>query len=305
MKKIIETTMIALSVLGQTWSYAAEVKDPYLAIDIYRAHELTTGSPEVVVALLSTSVNCRLAALAPSIKRLSPENRDLDACESVEGINERDLNLGTYSASVIHFVAPSVKILPIRIFSPMGHGTIEASMRGIQVAMAEGAKIISFGGGGDVSPQQLQNVCAVIEDARQRGVTIVAPAGNSGSEITSERSTIMSRCKNDALFSVAALNEEIDGLAPYASYSPHFVQLAAPGENVGGYDAAGNLITFRGSTPGLLLTTGVLALRESLYPGETAYFRREAILRSVTPMASLVGKVESSGMLNAYRALGL
>jgi hypothetical protein len=301
MSRVLGSLLFALAVSASSW--AGEVQDPYRAIDLERAFEITRGSPTVKVALLSTSANCELADLAPSIVRTHAPDRSFDACELPLGIKDEEVNYGTYSISLIHFTAPHVKILPLRVFQPDGNGNFEDSLKGFQIALDEGAQIIAYSGGGDMNIDQAEPFCALVVKAREKGVTVLMPAGNSGVEITDERPSLLTFCKSDNLVGVSAMSGDLSQLANFASYSQTFVQWAAPSESVGGYDGEGNLVAYRGTTAAFLLAAGSMALRTSLYPQESAAVRREAILRSVTKIESLQNRVEAAGMLNAYLLL--
>jgi hypothetical protein len=286
--------------MAQTQSAA----DPLEAIRLSDAHKVTRGSKEVTVALLSSSVNCRLPALRDGIDRLSEEDRRFDACETIEGVNSQDLTHGTFSASVILQIAPGIRVLPIRIFGPNGTGSYLDMARGMQIALDQGADIIAIGGGGSPAPDSMNALCSLVEEARMRNVSVVAPAGNSAEEITTDKPFILASCKNDTLFSVAGLSSKLDELAKFSNYSSYFVQLAAPSAGIKGLDATGKPTQFQGTTVSYLLATGVLALRRSTYANESVEARREALLGAVTPLESLVGKVESAGIIDAAQAVG-
>ncbi len=273
--------------------------NPLDAIGLPAAHEITRGSSDITVALLSSSVNCRLPELRNSIRRERDLDRALDACESVEGSTSNDLAHGTYSASVILKVAPGIKILPLRVFGPSGSGSLLDLARAIDLALTLGVDVIAVGGGGSYPPNSdaaHSLICSRVAEARRQNVPVVVP---SGSEISSAAPHLLASCKNDTLFAVAGLDATLQDLAKFSSYSSHFVQIAAPSQGVEGLDASGEMTSFRGTTVSYLIGTGLVALRRSLFPNESVLDRRDAVLSAVTPLSKLVGKTESGGRVHA------
>jgi len=76
-------------------------------------------------------------------------------------------------------VAPNVTIIPVKVLDSWGGGTIEWVANGIYFATYMGAKVVNMSMGTYFPSKALRDACWY---AYNRGVTIVASAGNGGSE---------------------------------------------------------------------------------------------------------------------------
>lgn len=88
-----------------------------------------------------------------------------------------DVQLGTFLASVIHRVAPAARLLPIECFPGVaGEGCDEESLiAGIEAAMDAGVRLLLLPVVSWEESGRLRHVC---EDARRKGVVLVAPSGS-------------------------------------------------------------------------------------------------------------------------------
>lgn len=107
---------------------------------------------------------------------------------TIEGYNilnsrrspQDDNGHGTQVASVMHFLEPRIKILPIKAIPKSGITTKQDLAKGIIVAVNRGAKIINVSAG-VVSPSlDLENA---VKYAEANGVIIIAAAGGNGEGI--------------------------------------------------------------------------------------------------------------------------
>lgn len=87
---------------------------------------------------------------------------------------------GTQVASVIHFLEPRIKIMPIKAIPKSGVATKQELAQGIIAAVNRGAKIINISAGVVSSSLDLENA---VRYAEEKGVFIVAAAGGDGSAI--------------------------------------------------------------------------------------------------------------------------
>ena len=151
------------------------------------------GGAGVTVAVVDTGV--AYADHAPY--RRSP---DLDAATFVPGYDFVDDDRypfdlhghGTHVASTIAEqtnnafgltgLAYGARIMPVRVLDRAGRGNANTVERGIRFATEHGAKIInlSFNFDAGVTRRQIPSLIDAIEDARTRGILIVAATGNEG-----------------------------------------------------------------------------------------------------------------------------
>lgn len=114
-------------------------------------------------------------------------------------------------------VAPQARILPLKALSASGMGTSPWIAAAIDEAADQGAQVINLSLGGGHS----KVVEIAVRKAQERGVIVVAAAGNSG------RRGVGYPAALPGVFGVSAVGPE-DGLAPYSSWGPGVI-LSAPG----------------------------------------------------------------------------
>jgi subtilisin family serine protease len=84
---------------------------------------------------------------------------------------------GTMTAGIVHLVAPSAKIMPLKAFNSAGTGYASDVLRAIYYAVNHGAKVISMSFDFTTYSQEL---ATAINYATMKGVICVASAGNDG-----------------------------------------------------------------------------------------------------------------------------
>ena len=184
-----------------------------------QAHRVATGD-KVLVAVIDTAID----AAHPEIAGLVAGSFDATNAAA------RPHRHGTAMAGAIvaHArligVAPAARILAIHAFdasSTATDGTTLTILRGIDWAVARGARVInmSFAGPGD--PGLARGLAA----ARQKGVVLVAAAGNAG-----PKSPPLFPAADPNVIAVTATNSD-DKLLPAANRGRH-IAVAAPGVDV-------------------------------------------------------------------------
>ena len=128
---------------------------------------------------------------------------------------------GTMTAGIVHLVAPTAKIMPLKAFSSDGSGYVSNIVRATYYAVGHGSKVISMSFSFNPSSKEMVKA---INYANSRGVICVASAGNDG---------------DDALVYPAAL-PQVMGVASTTDYDTRSnfsnygsdVWVAAPGEGI-------------------------------------------------------------------------
>ncbi|HSO75824.1 MAG TPA: S8 family serine peptidase [Blastocatellia bacterium] len=87
---------------------------------------------------------------------------------------------GTFIAGLIAMLAPDCQIMPIRAFPPSGMSDAFTVAAAVKYAADHGADVINLSLG---SSEPSDILASAIRDARLRGITLVAAAGNDGAEI--------------------------------------------------------------------------------------------------------------------------
>jgi subtilisin family serine protease len=87
---------------------------------------------------------------------------------------------GTMTAGIVHLVAPTAKIMPLKAFSADGSGYLSNIIRAAYYATNNGAKIISMSFSFSSSSNEMTKA---INYANSKGVICVASVGNSGENV--------------------------------------------------------------------------------------------------------------------------
>jgi subtilisin family serine protease len=141
---------------------------------------------------------------------------------------------GTFIAGLVATLAPEARLLAIRAFSTDGFGNAFTIAAAVKYAADHGAKVINLSLGASQASQLLQDA---IKDARQRGIIVVAAAGNDDNDLLPQFPSSM-----DEVLAVAAIDLE-SKKAPFSNFGKH-IDVCAPGiklisaypnERAGGY----------------------------------------------------------------------
>ncbi len=195
---------------------------------------------------------------------------------------------GTMVAGLIHLVAPTAKIMPLKAFKADGSSNVFDVLRAIYYAAQNGARVInmSFSLAGTS-----QEFARAVDFAVRQGVTCAASAGNSGKEVLVYPAALRS------VIGVASTNN-LDVRSTFSNFGASLVSLAAPGEGLittypGNHYAGAWGTSF--STP---LLAGGAALLLQLDPTMSP----DKIAGSFSKAAK-IGQDLGAGRLDLYQAL--
>jgi len=199
---------------------------PGADIDAPEAWDKTTGSRDVIVAVLDTGIDYNEPDLTPNIvsgwdfftHSNDPMDRDGHGTH-VAGIIAAAGNNGIGVTGVMW----RAKIMPLRVIGPNGAPT-DVVISAISYADSHGARIINMSFGG--APYSQAEKDAI--DA-SRAIFICA-AGNEGQN-NDKVPHYPSSYPSSNIVAVAATDQN-DVIAPYSDYGPNSVQVAAPGTNI-------------------------------------------------------------------------
>ncbi len=219
-------------------------------IDAIEAWNITTGSSQVIVAVVDSGVDYNHPDLASNIWTNPGEVPDngIDDDENgyIDDVNGWDFvdpddndpmdlnNHGTHVAGTIAAignndtgvsgVAWSTQIMVLRGLDTDGYGWTSDLMNAIVYASSNGAHVINNSWGGEESSQPLKDAIAASP------AVVVCAAGNDGldNDITPH---YPSNYNCDNIIAVAATNQ-FDTLASFSNYGAVSVDVAAPGTNI-------------------------------------------------------------------------
>ncbi|HWS32323.1 MAG TPA: S8 family serine peptidase [Actinoplanes sp.] len=181
----------------------------------------------VVVAVVDTGVDANHPDLRGNV--LS----GYDAVTNRAGTSRDGNGHGTHVAGTIaaltgndvgvSAVAPDARILPVKVLSDSGSGSMADAAEGIVWAADNGAQIINMSLGGTTKVAAVSNAIAY---ARGKGVTVVAAAGNERAQ-----GSPVSYPGADAGVIAVAATDSTDKVAAYSNAGSH-VDVAAPGSAI-------------------------------------------------------------------------
>ena len=197
---------------------------------------------------------------------------------------------GTMVAGIVHLVAPTAQIMPLKAFHADGTSRAYDIVRAIYYAVDHGARVINMSFSATVSSPE---IARAINYATDRGVICVASAGNLGQEVV----VYPGGFRN--VLGVASSNSATPPVrSSFTNFGDALVSLAAPGEGVittypgGGY--AGTWGTSF-STP---LVAGGAALLVQIDPTVNYQKANEQFAKAIAMPAGM-GK----GRLNLFEAV--
>lgn len=178
---------------------------------------------------------------------------------------------GTFVASIIASrvnnsagiagVNDRVNIMPIKILDSEGNGFLSDLIKGIQYAIDQNVNIINLSLASTSFSPVLNNI---IELAYQRGIIVVAAAGNSGTNITSAS---VSPLNNDGnknwVIGVGAIDNQ-NNRPNYSNYGLG-VDVVAPGDKIIGYNQNNELEYRSGTSMASAVVTGVISAWRDYY----------------------------------------
>jgi len=305
-------------------------------ISAREAWDITTGSTNVVVAVIDTGVRYTHQDLAAQMwinlgewgtdtngVDLASNGIDDDAngvVDDVHGIDAVDAAAitgdpvdleghGTHVSGTIgaaanndapHVgVAWNVRIMGCKFLGPQG-GFTDGAIACIQYAVANGAQVMNNSWGGGPYSSALFDA---IDESRKAGVLFVAAAGNDGGN-NDVIPHYPSNYQLDNIISVAAVTRA-DRVASFSNYGVDTVHLGAPGLEIWSSTAISDQSyePYGGTSMAAPHVSGVAALIYAFNPSATIFETRQRILETVIKIPALDGITITGGRLNAYKAL--
>src|SRR6267378_5878406 len=140
---------------------------------------------------------------------------------------------GTMVAGIIHLVAPTAQIMPLKAFETDGRAHLFEILRAIYYAVDHGAKVINMSFSTEQRSAELKRA---INYAARRGVICVSSVGNNGSRLRVYPAAF------DNVLGVGSTSN-LDARSTFSDFGDDVVKLAAPGEGIittypGGHYAA-------------------------------------------------------------------
>ena len=188
---------------------------------------------------------------------------------------------GTMVAGLVHLVAPTAKIMPLRAFASDGSSNVSDIVRAIYYAVDHGARVINMSFSATAASPA---IARAIDVATSRGVICVASAGNAGEEVL-----VYPGALRNVLGVGATTSTSPPGRSAFSNYGDALVSLGAPGEGVITTYPGGSYAGVWGSSFSAPMVAGAAALMLQVDPSLTQG-RSTACSETATPWAPAWGR---------------
>lgn len=171
-------------------------------------------------------------------------------------------------------MAANVELYSAKILDEQNEAPVERVVKAIQWAIEKKVNIIHMSFATTEYSPELKKA---VEDARQAGILLIAPAGNAGSADEDE-SSVMYPAAWDSVISVGST----DDMNEKSAFSPtgEGLDIMAPGEKILSTGAFGGIIVEEGTSLAAAQVTGAASVLWGLYRDKGADFIRKLLVQS-------------------------
>jgi thermitase len=272
-------------------------------IDALSAWDIVTGSQQVVIAVVDSGIKLdhpefagRLVAGYDFINDDEMPDDDSGHGTHVAGIIAAALDNGEGVAGV----CPNCTLMPVKVLNEYNLGSWSQLTQGILFAVDNGAHVINLSLGSTVPSETLQ---VAIDYAVERGVLVVAAAGNNGSDAPFYPAAL------DGVLAVGATS--IGDTRWLKSDYGNYIDMVAPGELIySTYHDLDNIFQgytyMSGTSMAAPFVSGVAGLLFSIAPDLTAHDVTEAMILGADDLGPSgwdeqygYGRINASGALKS------
>jgi subtilisin family serine protease len=196
---------------------------------------------------------------------------------------------GTMVAGVIHLVAPTAHIMPLKAFHADGTGYLSDILRAIYYAVQNHANVINMSFDLTVSSTELSKA---LNYATSHNVVSIASAGNDG-----KQEIVYPAALQENVMGVASTND-FDQRSSFSNYGNQVVWVAAPGEAIITTYPFGTYSAGWGTSFSSPLVAGTVSLLLNEQPGSN-----QSQAASAVAHAQWIGSNMGHGRLDIYRAV--
>ncbi|PWU05246.1 MAG: alkaline serine protease [Terriglobia bacterium] len=226
------------------------------------AWDSTTGSPNVVIAIVDSGADSTHPDLGP---KLVPGWSFLTGTSNIsDTMGHGTATAGTSGAATnnstgVSSIAWQNPIMPLVVVDSTGYASYSNMANAITYATDHGARIINLSLAGSGASSTLQNA---VNYAWSKGAVVFASAGNS----SSSSPYYPAACDNALAISSTNSQDQLSGFSNYGSW----IDLAAPGENIWTTNSGGGYGAWSGTSFSSPIAAAVGALALSLQPSLSA-----------------------------------
>ncbi|HEX2924463.1 MAG TPA: S8 family peptidase [Chloroflexota bacterium] len=271
-------------------------------IQAEQAWEISTGSRDIVVAVLDTGIDATHPDLEGKLVPGYDFLNDGPTPEDNSGHGTHNAGIigaATNNAVGVAGIAWNCRIMPVKVLNSNGTGPESVIARGIMFAADQGAKVINMSFGSPTSSRVLSDA---VQYAYNKGALLIAGAGNTAKT----NNSMVYPAAFDQVLAVAATDEN-DEIGDFSQHHP-YVGISAPGMRIlnsywrgsasSGYQSAS------GTSAAAPHVSGVAALIKSVNPALTNTQVKQILMDTSDDLGEPgVDEYFGAGRLNAYKAL--
>lgn len=206
----------------------------------------------------------------------------------------RDFGHGTMVSGVVHLVAPTAKIMPLKAFKADGTGYTSDIIRAIYYAAQHHATVLNMSFS---FPAYSPEVARAVGYATASGDVCVAAAGNDGKD----ELVYPAALKN--VMGVASTSDT-DTLSSFSNYGQNLVWMAAPGEGVVTLYPFGHYAAAWGTSFSTPFVSGTAALFDTTAWRAAVPPQTESAAARALAHALYISPDLGNGRLDIYQAVG-
>lgn len=213
---------------------------------------------------------------------------DQHTAAMVDGTPYAAFGHGTEVVGVIHLVAPTARILPLKAFHADGTANLSDILRAIYFAVQNKANVINMSFDLSTNSQELANA---VNFAASHNVVSVASSGNDGMQEVVYPAAL----KN--VMGVASTNY-FDQRSSFSNYGNQVVWVAAPGENIITTYPFGTYAASSGTSFSSPFVSGTASLLLNLSPN-----LNQSVAALAVAHAKWIGPNMGNGRLDVFKSL--
>lgn len=196
---------------------------------------------------------------------------------------------GTMTCGMVHLVAPTAKLLPLKAFTSNGTGYLSNIVAALYYAVQHNANVVNMSF--DVSSPS-SALSQAVSYANQKGVVLVAAAGNENTSAAVYPAAL------DGKVTGIASTTDWDARSSFSNYGNTDVWIAAPGENIISTFPGGTYGSASGTSFSSPLAAGTAALMLSAKPSLHQTNAATALCHAIQLTPDL-----NHGRLDVYQAV--
>lgn len=192
-------------------------------------------------------------------------------------------------------VAHGADLYAIKVLDANGAGYLSDVVAGIDYAIQQNLDIINLSLGTTTDSLTLKSI---IDKAYQRGIVVVAAAGNSGTNDTS-LDTILFPARYSSAIAVGAIDSRLNR-ASFSSTGPQ-LELVAPGVSILSTHLGGQNVRLSGTSMAAPFVSGYIALMMQAFPTMNAVELRSLLIENARDLgAAGFDSVFGHGLIQAF-----